>query len=78
MNATNLRIALCDIDSGRWDDIIHALRIVDECAQCDHFNLSISDPRQGYRCKCAPYCIAATLNPALIKYFNINLGWINE
>jgi len=78
MCALDLRIALCEIDNGRFEDIIHTLKLSDECAMCDFFNLSIKDLRQGYRCRCSPSCIAATLHPEIVSYLNWKLGWIEE
>jgi hypothetical protein len=78
MNALDLKIALCDIDNGRFEDIIHVLRFVDSCSKCSHFNLSINDQFEGYRCKCAPKCIAATLSNKLLSYLNWKIGWIDE
>ena len=77
MCGLDLRIALCEIDGGRFKDIIHTFIISDECAKCDYFNLSINDPNQRYRCRCSPSCIAATLHPDLVSYLNWKLGWVN-
>lgn len=75
---SDLQTALIDIEDGRFKNIINALEIKEVCGECDHFNLSIQDPREGYRCKCTPSCIAATLNTSVISYLNYKLGWIDE
>jgi hypothetical protein len=72
-----LRLKLCEIDNGRYEDIIHVLDIKEFCAECYYFNKSILDPLAAFRCRIAPKCIAATLHPALIMYLNIRLGWVN-
>jgi len=74
----DLRIALCECDNNRFDDIIHALEIGDKCSSCDFFNLAIKDKKQQYRCRCMPSCIAATLHPNAVSYLNLKLGWIDE
>lgn len=78
MNTLDLRLALCDIDHGRFEDVIQVLKFSDSCSSCDFFNLAIKDITQGYRCKTMPTCIAATLHPNLISYLNWKLGWIDE
>jgi hypothetical protein len=67
---------LCEIDDGRFEQIVHALRIGEECGQCGYFNLSIKDQRMRFRCHVAGACIAATLNTAVINYINKEFGWI--
>ena len=75
-----LFIDLCEIDPGRFDDVIHALDgICKHCKKCAYFNLSL--PNIGlnlYRCRVAGSCPAATLHPELVSYFNWKLGWISE
>jgi len=74
-----LRIALCEIDKGRFEDIIHALRIKDVCAICSYFNRSLTpSPENQYRCHCLGTCIDATLHPQAVSYLNWKLGWIDE
>lgn len=75
MDKDELRMALCEIDNGRFDDIIHVLKFTDSCSSCGYFNLAAKD---RYRCRCAPLCIAATLHPDLISYINWKRGWIDE
>lgn len=75
---SQLHIDLCEIDYPRFVKIIEALQIDDTCIKCDFFNLSIKDQRQQYRCKCSPSCIADTLHPRLISYFNWKLGLITQ
>ncbi len=78
MDKRDLVCALCEVDNGRFEDIIHVIKFTDSCAECDHFNLSINDWRRGYRCKCMPLCAAATLSKELISYLNWKLNWIDE
>lgn len=73
-----LKESLCDIEGGRFKNIINAMNVEEVCGKCDHFNLSINDPSEGYRCKCMPSCIADTLSSKLISYLNWKLGWIDE
>ena len=68
------RIAL--IDDGRFEGLVNACDVKDVCEQCNYFNKSIDDYRQGYRCHTMPSCIDATLNPLLITYINKKLGLI--
>ena len=76
--AQDLRIKLCEIDNGRFEDIIHAVKLTDVCQDCDSFNMSVKDQRKAYRCHCMPSCIAATLNTRLVSYLNWKLGWISQ
>ena len=78
MCALDLCTALHKVDSGRFSAIIHVLKINDECAECDFFNLAIKDKRKQFRCRCWPSCISATLNDDLISYLNWKLGWITK
>lgn len=78
MGALDLRIALYEIDDGRFKDILHVLKFNDSCSKCDFFNLSIKDERWRYRCNCMPSCIAATLHPNAVSYLNWKLGWIDN
>ena len=74
----DLRINLCEIDNGRFADIIHALKINDACDKCDYFNPTIQDHNKRFRCHCLGSCIAATLHPNLQSYLWWKLGWIEE
>lgn len=74
----DIKIKLCEIDGGRFKDIIQALDITDVCGRCNYFNLSINDRTKGYRCHCTGSCIAATLHTKLISYLNWKMGWITE
>ena len=74
----DVSIFLCDLDNGRFKKVIHTLvDIRGGCVNCSHFNLSLSFEHGG-RCRIAGKCIAATLHPDVIRYFNIKLGWIQE
>ena len=66
------------IDNGRFATVLQAVNVHDYCSKCDYFNKSIQDPRQGYRCHCAPGCIDATLSPNIVNYINRKLGWISH
>jgi len=72
----DLKLFLCELESGRFKDIIHTLSVRDICSECDYFNPTIKDISKGYRCHCIPRCIAATLHPELQEYLWVKLGWI--
>jgi len=76
MVTETLKETLCRFENGRFKEVILSLKVKEECRQCDFFNLSIKDPRKQYRCRVAGSCIAATLHPDVIKYFNHNLGYV--
>lgn len=71
----DFKIALLEIDNGRFEDMIHALNVVKECEQCGFFNPAKSEI---YRCYCIGSCIAATLHPNLQSYLRWKLGWQDE
>lgn len=77
---TQLRIDLCEIDPGRFDNIIHALDgLCGTCKKCAYFNKSLpNDGSNLYRCRVIGSCPAATLHPDVVSYFNWKLGWIPE
>lgn len=75
---SDLRIALCELEHGRFKDIVHALKVNDFCGQCDFFNLSINDPGRQYRCHVTGCCPAATLHSTVVARMNYVLGWIDE
>lgn len=74
----NFKIRLLEIEDGRFSGIINALNVHDYCAECAYFNPTINDTSKGYRCKCVPSCIAATLHPDLQSYLWHKLGWIDQ
>lgn len=78
MTGNGIMIDLCKIDNGRFSDIVNAIGVKDICGQCGHFNPTIKDPRQKYRCYTTPHCIAATLNLHTQSYMWLMLGWIDE
>ena len=67
---------LCQIDNGRFKDLMRALRISETCAICDFFNLSLNDPDKRYYCHVVGSCIDATLSFELRSYLNLQLEWI--
>ncbi len=73
-----LKIAIIDIDKGRFKKVINTFNLGNVCAKCDYFNYSINDKRKRYRCYCIPSCLSATLNPRVISYINCKLGWITK
>lgn len=73
-----LKFDLCEIDDGRFEDIVHAIGVQDICGQCGYFNPTIQDQRQRYRCYVMPRCIAATMHPHMQSYLWRKLGWIDE
>ena len=76
MSEVDLKAKLCDIDDGRFEDIIHTLSIPDDCSKCKYFNLSTEDKTQAYKCYISSSCIAATLSSDVIEHMNQELGWI--
>lgn len=65
----SLKEKLIAIDNGRFKNIIESLRVNDICFNCHHFNyIQYPNIEDGYRCKCEPFCIAATLHPELQDY----------
>jgi hypothetical protein len=65
----SLKEQLVAIDNERFKELIEVLEVKDVCFKCHYFNpKQYPDPLDGYRCKCAPYCIAATLHPKLQEY----------
>ncbi len=78
MSVPDFKIALCEVDRGRFEDVIHALHIDEACGKCDYFNKSVNDPRMQYRCYVSGLCIAATLHPHVVSYLNWKLGWITQ
>lgn len=73
-----LKLDLCEIDNGRFEDVVHAIGVKDVCGQCGYFNPTIKDPMKRCRCYTMPGCIAATLHPNLQSYLWWKLGWIEE
>jgi len=73
----DLRIALCEIDNGRFEDIVHALKITDACTKCAYWDKTLSMDH-AYRCHVSGTCIDATLNPRLINYMQRKIGMIDE
>lgn len=73
-----LKLDLCEIDGGRFEDVVHTLDVKDICEKCGYFNPAIKDPGQRYRCHTMPHCIAATLHPRMQSYMWWKLGWIDE
>jgi hypothetical protein len=73
-----LKLDLCAIDNGRFEDVIHTLDVKPICGECDYFNSTIQDPDKRYRCHTTPACIAATLHPRLQSYLQMKLGWIDQ
>jgi hypothetical protein len=69
---------LIAIDEGRFSNLIKGLNVMDECYNCFYLNPKITDPRLGYRCKCAGSCIAATLSEQVLSYLFWKLGEISE
>ena len=79
MNMKNrLKDQLKAIDNGRFNKIIEALDVKDICIECNHFNYTLNDIRKGYRCKCTPSCIAATLHPDLQSYLLMKINVIDK
>jgi hypothetical protein len=74
----NLKRKLLDIDNGRFSKIIKAVVVKDICSECFYFMPTITDSMHGYRCRCIPNCIAATLHPHLQSYFWWKLGIIGS
>lgn len=62
---------LCEIEDGRFADIVNVMDIKPVCEDCQAFDDSIP---QGYRCAIAPNCIGATLHKHLKSYFLLRLG----
>lgn len=66
---SDLTELLYSIDNGRFERLRDVLKIDNVCWGCSYFNQTLEKtPYNTYRCNCAPSCIAATLNPALISY----------
>lgn len=76
--AEDLKLELCEIDGGRFEDVVHALSVKPICAECNFFNPTINDPMKGYRCHVGGSCIAATLHPHVQSYMWKKIGWIDE
>jgi hypothetical protein len=78
VNNCDLKLLLCDIDNGRFKNLVQVLKISNVCSKCGSFNLSVQDPQQRYLCCVMGPCIAATLHPHLVSYLNWQLGWIDD
>jgi hypothetical protein len=75
MNRNELIEKLCEIDHGKYEDIVHVMDINDNCAQCGYFNLGLPDIISFQPCRSIPRCIAVTLSNEVVRKMNHLLGW---
>lgn len=63
------------IDNGRFNKIISALSISEECSRCHIFDSNAAD---SCRCACIPSCIGVTLSENVKSYLLWKLERISE
>lgn len=66
---------LLSIDNGRFERIILALHVSEECGRCNTFD---SNAVGAYKCASLPTCIGVTLSKRVKDYLLWKLGRISD
>jgi len=69
-----LKDRLCEIDDGRFQNIINSMEVTPECENCQCFNYTADD---SYLCAVTPYCIGDTFSDKVKSYLLYKLDIIS-
>lgn len=68
---------IVNVDDGRFKQLFDVIRLSPNCLECSTFNTKLPSVC-GFRCRCSPSCIGATLRPELMFYIQWMSGFLTS